>query len=94
MALRSRSKVRVKVKGWGPGSRSNFWCTAVDIRGSAWLSAAKRNKGHTDIAYLSEMDRVNFLHQVLSDFVRNLQGNNNHFNCPYPANFLTKSDKT
>ncbi len=43
IALRSRSKVGVKVKGRGQGhgSRSNFWCAAVDIRGSALPSAAK-----------------------------------------------------
>ena len=33
--------------------------------------------GDTDIAFLSGMNRVNILHQVLSDFVRNLQGNHN-----------------
>ncbi len=45
LALRSRSKVGVKVKGRGhgqrSGSRSNFWRAAVDIRSSALLSAAK-----------------------------------------------------
>ena len=44
--------LRVKVKGRGQGqgqcqrSRSNFWCTVVDIRGLALLSAAKRNNHH------------------------------------------------
>ncbi len=48
LALRSRSKVRVKVKGrvkvmsQGQRSTSNFWRAAVDIRGSALPSAAKR----------------------------------------------------
>ena len=39
-------KVGVKVKGQGQGqtSRSNFWCAAFDIRGSALPSAAKSNK--------------------------------------------------
>ena len=27
-------------------SRSNFWCAAVDIRGSALPSAVKSNKSH------------------------------------------------
>ena len=42
-ALRSRSKLRVKVKGrdQGHGSRSNVWRAAVDIRGSALPSAEK-----------------------------------------------------
>ncbi len=37
----SRSKVGVKIMGQGQRSRSNFWCAAVDIRGSALPSAAK-----------------------------------------------------
>ncbi len=32
--------------GLGQRSRSNFWRAAVDIRGSALPSAAKRNKSH------------------------------------------------
>ncbi len=46
LALRSRSKVGVKVKSWGQGHRSNVWRAAVDIRGSALPSAAKSNKSH------------------------------------------------
>ncbi len=48
LALRSRSKVGVKVISWGQGrrSRSNVWRAAVDIRGSALPSAAKSNKSH------------------------------------------------
>ncbi len=38
--MHSRSKVGVKV------IKSNLWCTAVDIRGSALPSAAKSNKSH------------------------------------------------
>ena len=45
-ALRSRSKVGVKVMDEGQRSRSNFWRAAVDIRGSALPSAAKSNKSH------------------------------------------------
>ncbi len=41
------------------------------------MPAGLLKTNHTDIAYLSEMDKVNVLHQVLSDFVRNLQGSNN-----------------
>ncbi len=46
LVLRSRSKVRVKVKCQGQGhrSRSNFWCSTINIRGSALLSAALSNK--------------------------------------------------
>ncbi len=32
--------------GQGQRSRSNFWCAAVDIRGSALPSATKSNKSH------------------------------------------------
>ncbi len=50
LALRSRSKVGVKVKGQGQGKRSglrsNFRCTAVDNRSSALPSAAMSNKSH------------------------------------------------
>ena len=48
LALRSRSKVGVKVKSWGQGhrSRSNVWRAVVDIRGSVLPSAAKSNKSH------------------------------------------------
>ncbi len=56
LALRSRSKVGVMVKGRDEGqrlrsrskvgSRSNFWRAAVDNRGSALPSAAKSNKSH------------------------------------------------
>ena len=50
LALRSGSKVRIKVKGLGQGhgqrSRSNFFCVAVNIRGSALPSAAKSNRSH------------------------------------------------
>ncbi len=52
LALRSRSKVRVKVKGrvkvmgQGPMLRSILWHAAVDIRGSALPSAVKSNKIH------------------------------------------------
>ncbi len=51
LALGSRSKVGVKVKGRGQrlGSRSNFWCAAVDNRGSALPSAAKSNKSHYQV---------------------------------------------
>ncbi len=41
IALRSTSKV-----GSRPGSRSNFWGAAVDIRGSALPSAAKSKDHH------------------------------------------------
>ena len=34
-------KVKVKGRGEGQRSRSNFWRAAVDIRGSALPSAAK-----------------------------------------------------
>ncbi len=34
----SRSKVGVKVMGRGQRPMSNFWCAAVDIRGSAMQS--------------------------------------------------------
>ncbi len=44
LALRSRSKVGVKVKG--RGQRSNFRRAAVDNRDSALPSAAKSNKSH------------------------------------------------
>ena len=37
---------KVKVKGQGQRSRSNFWCEAVDIRGSALPSAAKSSNHH------------------------------------------------
>ena len=46
IALRSRSKVRVKVTGQGQRAWSNFWRTAVDIRGSALPSATKSNNYH------------------------------------------------
>ncbi len=48
LALRSRSKVGVKVTGQGQvqRSRSNFWHATVDIRGSALPSAA-RSKGES-----------------------------------------------
>ncbi len=50
LALRSKVGVNVKGQGQGHGSRSNirsnFWHAAVDIRGSALLSAAKSNKSH------------------------------------------------
>ncbi len=46
-ALRSRSKVGVKVMGQGQRPRSDFWRVAVDIRGSALPSAAKSNKSHS-----------------------------------------------
>ncbi len=50
LALRSRSKVGVKVIGRGQGqrsgSRSNFRRAAVDNRGSALPSAAKSKKSH------------------------------------------------
>ena len=50
LALRSRSKFGVKVKGWNQGhrsrSKSNPWSTAVDIRGSTLPSASKSNKSH------------------------------------------------
>ncbi len=39
LALRSRSKV--KATGQSRRSRSNFWCTAVDVRGSACLSVCR-----------------------------------------------------
>ncbi len=42
LALRSRSKVRFKVKGQGQISGAH----SVDIRGSALPSAAKSNKSH------------------------------------------------
>ena len=44
IALRSRSKV--KVRGQGQRSRSNFWCAAVDIWGSALPSAAMSSNHH------------------------------------------------
>ncbi len=34
-------KINVKGRGQGQQLRSNFWCSAVDIRGSALPSAAK-----------------------------------------------------
>ncbi len=37
-------KVKVKGRGQGHGSRSNFWSVVVDIRGSALQSAAKSKK--------------------------------------------------
>ena len=40
--VRVRSKVRARVKG----QSLNFWCAAVDIRGSALPSAAKSNSHH------------------------------------------------
>ena len=40
------SSSRSKVKCRGQRSRSNFWCAAVDIRGSALSSAAKSNNDH------------------------------------------------
>ncbi len=40
------TKVRVKVKGQGQGQRSNFQCTAVNMRDSALPSAAKSKKSH------------------------------------------------
>ncbi len=46
IALKSRSMVRVKVMGQGQRSRSNFWRTAVDIRGLALPSAAKSINHH------------------------------------------------
>ena len=46
LASRSRSNDGVKVKCQGHGSRSIFWCTAVDIRGSALPSAVKSNRSH------------------------------------------------
>ncbi len=39
-------KVKGRVQGQRSGSRSNFWRTAVDNRGSALPSAAKSNKSH------------------------------------------------
>ncbi len=52
LGLRSRSKVRVKVKvkgrGQCHGSRSNFWCAAVDIRGLGLPSAAEGQGVYTD----------------------------------------------
>ncbi len=44
LALRSKLKVEIKVKGQGQGEI--LWCSAVNIRGSALLSAAKRNRSH------------------------------------------------
>ena len=44
LALTSGSKVGVKVTG--QRSRSNFWCAAVDTRGSALPSAAKSITSH------------------------------------------------
>ena len=44
IALRSWSKVRVKVMG--QRSRSDLWCAAVDVRGSALPSAVKSNNHH------------------------------------------------
>ncbi len=46
LVLRSGSRVKSKVTGQCQRSWSNFWCTAVDIRGSALPSAAKSNKSH------------------------------------------------
>ena len=46
LALRSRSKVRVKVTGPGQMSRATFMRAAVDIRDSALPSAAKSNRSH------------------------------------------------
>ncbi len=37
---------KVKVKVMGQRSKSNFWCAAVNIRGSAWPSGVKSNKSH------------------------------------------------
>ena len=44
--LALRSKVGVKVKCQCHGSRSNFWCAAVDTTGSALPSAASTNMSH------------------------------------------------
>ena len=48
LALRSRSKVGVKVGGrrQGHGSRSTLWRAAVDIRASALPSAENGNRSH------------------------------------------------
>ncbi len=46
ISLRSKVGVKVKVTGHGHGSRSNFRCTAVDIRGSALPRAAKSINHH------------------------------------------------
>ncbi len=45
--------------------------------GANWSTAVYEKRRYADIAFLSEMNRVNILHQVLSDFVRKLQGNHN-----------------
>ncbi len=41
LALRSKVGVKVKGQGQGHGSRSNFWCAAVNIRDSALPSAMR-----------------------------------------------------
>ncbi len=43
-------EVNVKGRGQGHESRSNLWCTAVDIKGLALPSAAKSNKPHYQCA--------------------------------------------
>ena len=56
--LGSKSKVMVKVMGQGPRLKSNFWGTAVYIRGLALPSAVKSNESHCQSKVLVGMSVI------------------------------------
>ncbi len=74
----SNQALSMPVMHWGRGVKNaQFWQYVT----------CEQLLGGTDIAILSEMSKVNSLHQNWSEFVRNGQDKNNHFNCSCPDHF-------